>query len=56
MKYSEIYETYINGNISDFKQALKSLDKYQLVCLMEEFIENGMSIDKVIRLFLKHLE
>ncbi len=35
-KYQEIYETYINGNISDAKEAVKKLTKQQRKTLYQQ--------------------
>lgn len=38
--FEEIIDNRVNGNISDFKQQIKELDKYELIQLIK-FVKGG---------------
>jgi len=46
-KYFIEIDSYVNGNITDFKKYLKTLSKIQLLELLEVFIEYGYSLNKL---------
>ncbi len=39
-EYTELIETFINGNLSDFWQGIANYAKWELVALIRYWIEN----------------
>jgi hypothetical protein len=47
MNASEAFETYLNGNISDFKEWLKKAKKPEVIEVTSLWIESGYPINKL---------
>jgi len=48
-KMQELLETYINGNISDFKQSIKHMSKYDLLDFIEYCNDENVGGNTMIR-------
>jgi hypothetical protein len=58
-KYNQIFDNYINGNLSDFRSSIKRLSKLNLLkCIDFVIINYGQNYnDKdILRIFLYHLQ
>ena len=58
MNAEEIFNNYINGNKSDFRTAIKKLNKKHLLCIIDEIIGiYGYQYDgkDILRIFIINL-
>jgi hypothetical protein len=55
MKYQKILDNYINGNLSDFREALKKLTKLQLLEFIGFWEYQGMEkTQQIINILIVH--
>jgi hypothetical protein len=58
-KFNQIFDNYINGNLSDFRKSIKRLSKLNLLkCIDFVIINYGQNYDNkdILRIFLYHLQ
>jgi hypothetical protein len=57
-KYNEIFDNYINGNISDFRNEIRKLSKRNLLRCIDLVIQNygpDYSGHDIVRILMYHL-
>jgi len=58
-KFNEIFDNYINGNLSDFRKGIKKLSKVNLLKCIDLQINNYGNTygeKEILRIFLYHLQ